>query len=95
VTGWDAQLDRFEASLADQRRALVEGRPQDVQAFVPQPAGALPTDLVARARTLSEQADALTAELSAALVSAGRHLQVVTVMKGSQQPTSSYIDQRG
>ena len=95
MTSWDEQLDRFEARLVDQRRALAEGRPQDVAAFVPLPTGPLPAGLVDRAHALSEQADALTAELAAATASAGRQLQVVTVMKGSALTTSSFVDQRG
>ena len=95
MTTWSEQLDRFEACLADQCRALAEGRPQDVEAFVPQPVGPLPAGLAQRARALSEQADALTAELTAATAAAGRQLQLVTVMQRSEQPTSSYVDQRG
>jgi hypothetical protein len=95
VTGWDEQLDRFEASLADQCRALAEGRPQDVEAFVPRPAGPLPAHLVERARGLSVQADALTADLAAATAAAARQLQLVTVMKGTRPQSSSYVDQRG
>lgn len=95
MTGWQEQLDAFEVCLAEQRRALAEGRPQDVEAFVPAVAGTLPAELVERVRALSAQADALTAELSAATASAARQLQLVTVMKGRQQPTSSFVDQRG
>jgi hypothetical protein len=95
VTAWDAQLDRFEAGLADQRRAVAEGWPEAVVAFVPQQLGPLPAALLERARALLEQADALTSELTAATAAAARQLQVVTVMNGSQQPASSYIDQRG
>ena len=95
MTTWSEQLDRFEACLADQCRALAEGRPQDVEAFVPQPTGPLPADLLERARALSTRADALTTELASATASAGRQLQVVTVMKRSAQPSSSYFDQRG
>ena len=95
MTAWDEQLDRFEASLADQRRAVAHGRPQDVEAFVPLAAGPLPADLAPRVRALLADADALTAELAAAAASAGRQLQLVTVMHGSSQPSSSYVDQRG
>ena len=95
MTGWYEQLDRFEAHLAEQRRAVCDGRVQELHAFVPQPVGPLPAALAERARALCDQADALTAELSAAAAAAGRKLQLVTVMKGSQQPTSSYVDQRG
>ena len=95
MTGWEGQLDRFEAHLADQRRAVCDGRFQDIDAFVAQPTGPLPAALAERARALCDQADALVAELSAAAAAAGRQLQLVTVMKGSQQPTSSYVDQRG
>ena len=95
VTGWDEQLDRFEQRLADQRQALTEGRPEDVAAFVPQPAGPLPASLVERARALSAQADALTTELAAATASAARQLQVTTAMQGAQHSTSAYLDQRG
>ena len=95
MTGWDEQLDRFEQRLADQRLALTEGRPEDVTAFVPQPAGTLPASLVERARALSAQADALTSELAAATASAARQLQVTTAMQGAQHSTSAYLDQRG
>jgi len=94
MTAWVEQLDRFEACLAGQRRAVAEGRPDDVVAFVPQAVGPLPAELVERARALSERADALIAELSTATASVARQLQVVTVMKGTQQPSSSYVDQR-
>ena len=95
MTGWEEQLDRFETHLAEQRRAVCDGRIQDIHAFVPPPLGPLPAELAERTRALCDQADALTAELSAAVAAAGRQLQLVTVMKGSQQPSSSYIDQRG
>ena len=95
MTAWGELLDRFEATLAEQRDALAGGRPQDIEAFVPRAAGPLPADLVDRARSLRAQADALTHELTAAAANAGRQLQVVTVMKSSAQPSSSYIDQRG
>lgn len=95
MTVWEQQLDRFEQRLADQRRAVAEGRPEDVVAFMPQPAGPLPAELAGRARALSAQADALTTELAAATASAARQLQVTTAMQGTQRPTSSYLDQRG
>lgn len=95
MSSWDEQLDQFEAVLADQRRALEDGRPQDVQAFVPQAAGPLPAGLVERARALSEQADALTAALTAATASAARQLHAATVMRRPERRTSSYVDQRG
>ena len=95
MTSWDEQLDRFEAHLAKQRRVLADGRPEDVEAFLPDVAGPLPAHLAGRAAVLAQQAEALTNELTAATASAVRQLQLVTAMKGSIQPTSSYVDQRG
>lgn len=95
MTGWDEELDRFEAHLEDQRRAVCDGRSQDIHGFVPEALGPLPADVAERARALCDQADALTAALAAAAASAARQLQLVAVMQRSEQPTSSYVDQRG
>ena len=95
MTTWDEQLDRLEVHVAEQRGALAEGRLQDIHVFAPLATGPLPAALAERARALCDQADALTAELSAAAAAAGRQLQLVTAMKGCGQPTASYVDQRG
>ena len=93
MTGWDEELDAFEARLHQQRCALAAGRPQDVESFAPAAAlGPLPARVTDRARTLSATADALTAELTARTVAVARQLKLVSVLRSPEQLASSFLD---
>ena len=94
MTAWDDELDRFEQCLADQRRAVREGRPDDVTTFVPAVEGPLPAEVLGRARALSAQAEALSAELGEATATVARQLQSLS-SPARTHAGASFVDVRG
>ena len=96
MTRWGDVLDAFQAHLAAQHRALEDGRPEAVRAFVPATdLGPLPPHLAGRARAVATAAEALTAQLVVAADAAARQLRLVSVLRGSpEQPASSFVDTR-
>ena len=96
MTPWQACLDALADRLADQREALADGRPEDVQPFAP-PAGLgpVPPALAERLRSLAEENDTLTAGLLEASAAAARQLQLVSVMHSPARAGASFVDARG
>lgn len=95
MSPWQACLDALAEHLVEQRAALADGRPEDVHPFaVPDGIGPVPAALAGRLRALAAENAALSIELTAAVASCARQLQVLTVFHRPEAATAAFVDSR-
>ncbi len=91
---WQDCLERFAQHLAEQRRAVSDGRTHEVVAFVPDVGAPLPPSLAARAQQLHAAAQDLVADLTSAAEDAERQLRAVRTT-GTAAGSGTFLDDRG